>query len=338
MEQIKKVALITSGGDAPGMNAVIRAVTRVATNNSIEVVGFHKGYEGILNMDYEILTSASVSNIIQKGGTILKTSRSKDFRQKESQEFAAKVLKRKKFDALIVVGGDGSFKGGRELARLGINVIGIPVTIDLDVVSTSYTIGFDTACNTAVDMIDKIRDTGDATERCFVVQVMGNKCGALAAAIAEAVGADYCVVPEHPEDNDIDKIAKCLQERRANGKRFHIVVVAEGCLEDIPEGHGQKNLIKFVLELEKASGIETRGQDLGYILRGGSPSRFDRDAATVMGEHAVKLLLKGEKNRIVAFGDKVSTPIDYDIEEALEMEKVFDSELYNRSNAMSQAR
>lgn len=322
-KKIKRIGLLTSGGDAPGMNAAVRAVVRMAEKNNVEVFGFLRGYEGLLDSNYTILTSSSVSNIIREGGTKLKTSRSKDFKDDpENQKHAAYVCMRNKLQALIVIGGDGSFKGMRVLSNLGVPTIGIPGTIDGDVKCSDNTIGLYTAIEEAVTLVDNLRATANAMGRCFVVEIMGNMCGKLALLVAIATGADFCVVPEVPYD--IEKIAKHLQKRKELGKESHIIIVAEGCLGT---QDGPKDIKDFARIIEEASGIETKDQNLGYFVRSDRTSGLDRIISTELGIYAMKLFLKGKTNRIVAFNN--GAIVDYDIEEATTMERHFAMDLYN---------
>lgn len=321
-KKIKKIGLLTSGGDAPGMNAAIRAVVRAAIGEGWTVVGFSHGYEGILKLQYQILDDSTISNILQKGGTILKTARSLAFRNEESQKDAAVICRRLGLDALIVIGGDGSFKGAAALAKFGINVIGIPATIDLDVASTDYTIGIDTACNTAINAIDHLRDTSEATDRCFVIKIMGNKCGLLALHVALASGADYCLIPEKHPKVDVENVVKHLIHRREGGKNFHLVIVAEGCLDK----NDKHSLNELGDEIAEKSGIETRVYDTGHILRGGCPTCVDRVNSTKLGSYAISILKQGVTNSVVAYQNE--RLVNYNIEDAINMKKSFDDILY----------
>lgn len=321
--EIKKIGILTSGGDAPGMNAAIRAVVRMAEKNNICVIGFFRGYEGLLHSEYEILTSSSVSNIIRDGGTNLKTYRSKKFLDPENQKHAAYNCKLLGLQALIIIGGDGSFKGALALSRLKVPVIGIPATIDGDVKCSEDTIGFHTAVEEATLLIDNLRATASAMGRCFVVEIMGNEDGKLALKSAISTGADGCAIPEVPQT--IESFAKHLQKRESSNKESHIIIVAEGYLDEKSDGPN-KDIKSFAKAIEDTSGIETKPQVLGYFLRSDRTSGADRILATRFGIHAVKLFLEGKTNRIVATSH--GSLVDYDIEEALTMERHFDNELY----------
>lgn len=323
MDTVKRIGLLTSGGDAPGMNAAIRAVVRAADRYGIEVLGFENGYEGLLHTQYRHLSRSSVSEIISRGGTILGSSRSKYFREDAGQQMGAHTCEVLDLDALVIIGGDGSFAGAQALSKKGINVICIPATIDLDVSSTDYTIGFDTACNTAIHTISQLRDTSASHQRCSIVEVMGRKTGYIALQCAIACGVDYCVIPENGP-YDINHIAKHIQKRRSLGKKHHIIVVAEGSLIDT---NGKKKSIdEFVSEVEKATGVESRGQDLGYALRGGSPSVTECVHASEMGVYAIHLLMNNAHNRVIAVKD--SKIVDYSVEEALKMKKQLSQNMF----------
>ena len=302
------IGVLTSGGDAPGMNAAIRAVVRAGLSNGWRVVGIERGYAGLLSGDSREMTSSGVSEIIQRGGTILYTTRSEELMTLSGQARAAAVCREKGLDALIVIGGDGSFKGAQALSKLGINVIGVPGTIDLDIACTDYSIGFDTAINTAMEAIDKIRDTSSSHERCSIVEVMGRSAGYIALACGIATGAEDILLPEL-FDGDIRPIINKVLANRKAGKTHHLIINAEGV------GHSEEMAEK----IEAATGVETRATILGYLQRGGSPTCRDRLLATMMGVKAVQLLAEGAKNRVVAW--KNDTVMDYDISEALQMKK-----------------
>ena len=302
------IGVLTSGGDAPGMNAAIRAVVRAGLSNGWRVVGIERGYAGLLSGDSREMTSSGVSEIIQRGGTILYTTRSEELMTLSGQARAAAVCREKGLDALIVIGGDGSFKGAQALSKLGINVIGVPGTIDLDIACTDYSIGFDTAINTAMEAIDKIRDTSSSHERCSIVEVMGRSAGYIALACGIATGAEDILLPEL-FDGDIRPIINKVLANRKAGKTHHLIINAEGV------GHSEEMAEK----IEAATGVETRATILGYLQRGGSPTCRDRLLATMMGVKAVQLLAEGAKNRVVAW--KNDTVVDYDISEALQMKK-----------------
>lgn len=307
-KQIKTIAILTSGGDAPGMNAAIRAVTRKAIKNGMKVMGIDKGYQGLLNREIRELKAEDVSDSIQRGGTILKTARSEEFRSKEGQKKGADILKEFKVDAVVVIGGDGSYKGALGLAHQGIGVVGIPGTIDLDIACSDYTIGFDTAINTAMEAIDKVRDTSSSHERCSIIEVMGRRAGYIALWCGVASGADEILLPEK-YDFDEQKIINHIVETRKLGKTHFLIVNAEGV------GHS----VSMARRIEAATGMETRATILGYMQRGGSPTCKDRFYASIMGAMAADLLAKGVINRVVCHKNGDFT--DMDIDEALAMTK-----------------
>ncbi len=312
-KEIKTIGVLTSGGDAPGMNAALRAVVRAGLHYGKKMIGIYNGYKGLLENDMKELTYRDVSGIINRGGTILKTARCKEFLSSAGVQKAADNAREAGIDALVVLGGDGSFRGALDLSQHGFPVIGIPCTIDNDIGCSDYTIGFDTALNTACDAIDKIRDTCSSHDRCSVVEVMGRNAGYLAINVAVATGAEICLLPEKKFDlNDImDKITETTEK----GKKHFIVVVAEGV-----------GGIDFIAKnVEKQTGVETRPSNLGYIQRGGSPTVKDRVLASKMGLKAVDLLLNGTANRVVVY--KNTEILDYDITEALSMKKPFDDNL-----------
>lgn len=308
-EKLKRIGVLTSGGDAPGMNAAIRAVVRTAIYHGIEVCGIKRGYAGLLNEEItEPLVSSSVSEIIQKGGTILYTARSREFMTDEGQDQAAEVCRKHGLEAVVVIGGDGSFKGALALSKKGIPVIGIPGTIDLDIACSDYSIGFDTAINTAMEAIDKIRDTSSSHERCSIVEVMGRSAGYIALCCGIATGAENILLPELYDGDEQSLVNHVIASRKA-GKTHHLVINAEGV------GHSTS----MAKRIEAATGVETRATILGYLQRGGSPTCSDRFLATRMGVKAVDLLASGARNRVVA--SKGDDLVDYDIEEAIHMEK-----------------
>lgn len=318
---MKKIAIMTSGGDAPGMNAAIRAVVRKALFNGIEVMGIERGFYGLVNGDIKPMGIRSVSDIINKGGTILKTARMDSFHEESVQRKAAQVLEVFGIQGLIVIGGDGSFMGASKLSDLGINTIGIPGTIDNDLAYTDYTLGFDTAVNTVVEAISKIKDTSASHERCSIVEVMGRNCGDIALYSGIAGGAEMIVVPEKPFS--VKDVMKIILEGRTKSKDHYIIVVSEGVM-------GADNLGKHI---EALTGLETRTTVLGYVQRGGSPSAADRLLAARFGHQAVELLIAGASNRVV--GIKHNQIIDLDIHEALSMKKVFDDKLLIISNEIA---
>ncbi len=312
MSEIKTIGILTSGGDAPGMNAAIRAVARTAMGNGMKVMGIKRGYHGLLRGEIEELTSRDVSDVLQRGGTFLQTARSQQFATEEGVKKAVDVAKIFGIDAIVVIGGDGSFKGARALANNGIATVGIPGTIDNDIGCTDYTIGYDTALNTAMEAIDKIRDTASSHERCSVVEVMGRNAGYIPISLAIANGAEAVLIPEFPYD--LDDIKRTIIEGRNRGKRHYIVIVSEGI-------GGSDELCKTI---EASTGIETRATVLGYMQRGGNPSVRDRVKATKMGAYAANLLANGIVNRVVV--QKNGKICDIEINEALETTKTIDKE------------
>ena len=312
---IKKIAVLTSGGDAPGMNATIRSVVRTAITEGMEVVGVIRGYNGLIHGDLRPMHVRSVSGIINLGGTLLYTARSPEFATEEGMQKAIKTCHDNNIDGVVVIGGDGSFRGARDLSARGIPCVGIPGTIDNDISSSDYTIGFDTALNTAVEMVDRLPDTAQSHDRCSVVEVMGRRAGYLALRTAIAVGATHVLVPEI--GYDIDEVCQQINEGHAIGKQHFIIIVAEGI-------GGVEQIAK---DIQEKTGIESRATILGHVQRGGRPSARDRVNATRMGYHAVKLLSAGIGNRVVVM--KNSKVIDYDIQEALAMTKPFENDLYD---------
>lgn len=310
-----RIGVLTSGGDAPGMNAAVRAVCRASLEKGMEVIGIKHGYSGLLEGEYIKMDAKSVSDIIHKGGTCLYTARCEEFKTAEGQEKGRKKAEELGLDGLVVIGGDGSFRGAAALSSLGVPCVGIPGTIDNDISCTDYTIGFDTAMNTAVEMIDRLRDTAEAHDRCSVVEVMGRSAGYLALNVAVASAAEAVIVPER--NYDIKAIAEKMKETMALGKKYFIVVVAEGV--------GKTE--EIARQLHELSGAEMRLTVLGHIQRGGSPTLKDRVVATEMGFHAVELLEQGIGNRIV--GMKDGKIYDVDIIEALSMKKPFPDKLYD---------
>ena len=308
-KEIKTIGVLTSGGDAPGMNAAVRAVVRTALSKGIKVIGIQRGLR-------------SVSEIIHRGGTVLYTARCLEFVTAEGQKKGAEKCKELGIDAMVVIGGDGSFKGARALANLGIPCIGIPGTIDNDIACSEYTIGYDTAMNTAVEMIDKLRDTTQSHDRCSVVEVMGRNAGYIALNVGIATGALAILIPERPYDLDHDIISRMNQTQKT-GKKHFIVIVAEGV------GHAQE----LANEIQARTGIDSRATVLGHVQRGGSPTLRDRVTASQMGYHAVNLLEKGIYNRVVAVSaDKI---VDYDISVALSMHKTIDTMMLDVANTIS---
>ena len=321
-KKVETIGVLTSGGDAPGMNAAIRAVVRTALANGLKVKGIRRGYSGLLDEDIFDMDATSVSDIIQRGGTSLFTARCPEFMTKEGQDKGAYICKKHKIDSIIVIGGDGSFQGARKLYERGINTIGVPGTIDLDIACTEYTIGFDTAVNTAMEAIDKVRDTSTSHERCSIIEVMGRHAGYIALWCGIANGAENILLPEL-YDNDEEAIIQNIIERKKVGKKHHIIVNAEGI----------GNSEAMAKRIEAATGVETRATIIGHIQRGGSPTAKDRVYASAMGAKAVELLCEGKANRVVAY--KHGEFIDYDIEEALSMKKMPDEFLVSMAKKLS---
>lgn len=322
MGNVKTIGVLTSGGDAPGMNAAIRAVVRTALSAGVKVKGILRGYNGLLEEDIIDMDSKSVSEIIQRGGTILYTARCLEMLRPEIQDKAADICRKHEIDGLVVIGGDGSFKGAQQLARRGINAVGIPGTIDLDIACTDYTIGFDTAVNTAMETIDKVRDTSTSHERCSIIEVMGRKAGYIALWCGIANGAEEILIAER-YDYDEQRIINSIIEKRKIGKKHYIIVNAEG----IGDSNGMAKRI------EAATGMETRATIIGHAQRGGSPTTRDRVYASMMGAKAVDLLVSGASKRIVGYRD--GKFVDYDIEEGLAMTKDIDQYMYELSTRLS---
>ncbi len=307
-KEVKTIGVLTSGGDAPGMNAAIRAAVRKALSRGLKVKGINQGYKGLLNEEIIDMDARSVSDTIAKGGTILYTARCSEFRTTEGQDQAAEICRKHGIDGLVVIGGDGSFAGAQRLAERGINTIGVPGTIDLDIACTEYTIGFDTAVNTAMEAIDKVRDTSTSHERCSIIEVMGRNAGYIALWCGIANGAEDILLPEN-FDYDEQQLINNIINNRKRGKKHHIIINAEGI------GHSTS----MARRIEAATGVETRATILGHMQRGGSPTCRDRVYATVMGAYAADLLADGKTNRVVAY--KEGKYVDYDIDEALNMQK-----------------
>ena len=318
----RSIAVLTSGGDAPGMNAAVRAVARAAIANGIHIIGVHRGYNGLINGDVFDMNLRSVSDTIHRGGTLLYTARSPEFRTQEGINKAADTCRYLGIEGVVVIGGDGSFRGARDLTNAGIPCVGIPGTIDNDIACSEYTIGFDTAMNTAMEMVDRIRDTAQSHDRCSVVEVMGRRCGDIALHTGIAVGATAVLVPEVKFDIDTD-IVKRIRYTQMTGKKHFIIIVAEGI-------GGVDQIAK---QIQEKTGIESRATILGHVQRGGSPTVRDRVVATEMGVKAVKLLFEGKGNRIVAM--QQGKIVDFDITEALNMKKEFDIDLYNAALQVS---
>lgn len=311
---IKSIGVLTSGGDAPGMNAAIRAVVRAALKKGIKVYGIRRGYCGLIDGDIFEMDEMSVSNITHKGGTMLYTARSVEFRTEEGMQIAKANCEKLGLEGIVVLGGDGSFRGAADLSARGILTVGIPCTIDNDIACTEYTIGYDTAMNTAMEMVDKLQDTSQSHDRCAVVEVMGRGAGFIAVNTALACGAIEVITKEMPYD--LDQIAKDMLECRKNGKQNFIIVVSENV------GHSQE----IATSIQEKTGIEARATILGHVQRGGSPTVRDRVVASEMGYYAVELLAQGIGNRVV--GMQKSEITDFDIQEALSMKKPYDERLH----------
>ena len=321
-DQMKTIAVLTSGGDAPGMNAAIRAVVRTAIAKGLTVKGIERGYAGLLNEEIIDMDAKSVSDIIQRGGTILGTARCLEFKNPEIQKVGADICRKHGIDGLVVIGGDGSYRGAQALTRNGINAIGLPGTIDLDIACTDYTIGFDTAVNTSMEAIDKVRDTSTSHERCSIIEVMGRNAGYIALWCGIADGAEDILLPEKYDYNEQAIIDNIIQKKKM-GKKHYIIVNAEGVGDSM----------EMAKRIEAATGIETRATILGHIQRGGSPTCKDRYYASIMGAYAVDLLIEGKSNRVVGY--KNGEFVDYDIEEALAMNKSIPEYSYEISRLLS---
>ena len=313
--KVKTIGVLTSGGDAPGMNAAIRAVVRTGIAKGLNVKGIMRGYAGLLKEEIVDMDSRSVSDIIQRGGTILYTARCAEFRTEEGQKLGAEICRKHGIDGIVVIGGDGSFNGACKLANLGINTIGLPGTIDQDIACTDYTIGFDTAINTAMEAIDKVRDTSTSHERCSIIEVMGRNAGYIALWCGIANGAEDILLPERYDGNEQALIDRIIENRK-RGKKQNIIINAEGI------GHSTS----MARRIEAATGIETRATILGHMQRGGTPTCKDRVYASIMGARAAELLCEGKSNRLVAY--KHGEFVDFDIQEALQMKKDISEEQF----------
>ncbi|HOO80275.1 MAG TPA: 6-phosphofructokinase [Lachnospiraceae bacterium] len=307
-KDIKTIGVLTSGGDSPGMNAAIRAVVRKALANGMNVKGIKKGYQGLLNEEIIDMDRHSVSETIGLGGTILGTARCSEFKTEEGIKKAGEICRKHNIDGIVVIGGDGSYRGAQKLSHEGINTIGLPGTIDLDIACTDYTIGFDTAVNTAMEAIDKVRDTSSSHERCSIIEVMGRNAGFIALWCGVANGAEDILLPEKYDYNEQNIINHIIENKKL-GKKHHIIINAEGI------GHSTS----MARRIEAATGVETRATILGYMQRGGSPSCKDRYYASIMGAYAADLLKEGKSNRVVAL--KNGAFVDLDIDDALAMQK-----------------
>ena len=320
-KEVKTIGVLTSGGDAPGMNAAIRAVVRTAINKGMKVKGIMRGYAGLLQEEIVDMDGTSVADTIGRGGTILYTARCPEFMTEEGQKRGAEICRKHNIDGLVVIGGDGSYRGAGKLSALGINTVGLPGTIDLDIACTDYTIGFDTAINTAMEAIDKVRDTSTSHERCSIIEVMGRHAGYIALWCGIANGAEDILLPERYDGNEQMLINRIIDNRK-RGKRHHIIINAEGI------GHSAS----MAKRIEAATGIETRATILGYMQRGGAPTCKDRVDASIMGAKAVELLEKGKTNRVVAY--KHGEFLDFDIQEALNMKKDIPEDQYEISKLL----
>ena len=320
-KEVKTIGVLTSGGDAPGMNAAIRAVVRTAINKGMKVKGIMRGYAGLLQEEIVDMDGTSVADTIGRGGTILYTARCPEFMTEEGQKRGAEICRKHNIDGLVVIGGDGSYRGAGKLSALGINTVGLPGTIDLDIACTDYTIGFDTAINTAMEAIDKVRDTSTSHERCSIIEVMGRHAGYIALWCGIANGAEDILLPERYDGNEQMLINRIIDNRK-RGKRHHIIINAEGI------GHSAS----MAKRIEAATGIETRETILGYMHRGGAPTCKDRVYASIMGAKAVELLEEGKTNRVVAY--KHGEFLDFDIQEALNMKKDIPEDQYEISKLL----
>lgn len=320
-KEVKTIGVLTSGGDAPGMNAAIRAVVRTAINKGMKVKGIMRGYAGLLQEEIVDMDGTSVADTIGRGGTILYTARCPEFMTEEGQKRGAEICRKHNIDGLVVIGGDGSYRGAGKLSALGINTVGLPGTIDLDIACTDYTIGFDTAINTAMEAIDKVRDTSTSHERCSIIEVMGRHAGYIALWCGIANGAEDILLPERYDGNEQMLINRIIDNRK-RGKRHHIIINAEGI------GHSAS----MAKRIEAATGIETRATILGYMQRGGAPTCKDRVYASIMGAKAVELLEEGKTNRVVAY--KHGEFLDFDIQEALNMKKDLPEDQYEISKLL----
>lgn len=317
---MKKIGVLTSGGDSPGMNAAVRAVVRKAIYHEIEVVGVYQGYQGLMEGEFKLLEIGDVGDIIQRGGTMLHSARSLEFKEDEAQLQAIERMRAAGMEGLVVIGGDGSYRGALALSEKGFPTVGVPGTIDNDIRGTDYTIGFDTALNTVIEAIDKIRDTATSHDRTFVIEVMGRDAGDIALWAGLAGGAETILVPE--EATNIDEMVKRLQRGKERGKKHSIIIVAEGVMS--------ANELQNIL-LDK--GIDTRVSVLGHIQRGGSPTARDRVLASMMGAHAVEVLMNNVGGRAV--GIRNQAVVDYDLKEVFETEHHLDQAMFKLSKELS---
>lgn len=319
---MKTIGVLTSGGDSPGMNAAVRAVVRTALENDMRVLGVNNGYEGLMMGDVREMNLRSVSNMIQRGGTILHTARSEEFKTERGQERAAEMCRRLGIEGLVVIGGDGSFRGAQALSKQGINCVGVPATIDNDIACTDYTIGYDTAMNTVMEMVDKVRDTTQSHSRCSVIEVMGRSAGYIALYAGIAVGATTILIPEFEYDFELDVIDK-MRKTISTGKRHFIVILAEGC----------GNATEMAAQIQEKTGVEARATILGHVQRGGSPTVSDRVLASRMGNYAARILRDESKSCVVAV--KEDRLVNFPIDEALAMTKTIDLDTYRMAHEIS---
>ncbi len=319
---MKTIGVLTSGGDAPGMNAAVRAVVRGGIAMGMKVYGIKRGYNGLIEGDIVEMNLRSVSDIIHRGGTVLYTARSPMFKTEEGVQKAVENCRKFGIEGIVVIGGDGSFRGASDLSAHGIPCVGIPGTIDNDISCTDYTIDFDTAMNTAMEMVDRLRDTSQSHERCFVVEVMGRGAGYLALETGIAVGAAYTIVRERPFDLQKDIVEK-MNASQLLGKKHFVIVVAEGVID----------VVDLAKQIEEATGIESRATVLGHVQRGGRPTARDREVASRMGYRAAELLSEGKGDRVVALRGGVI--VDDPIKEALAMQKEFKYKMYDIANKIS---
>lgn len=319
--EVKRIGVLTSGGDAPGMNAAVRAVVRYANRLGIEVMGIRRGYTGLINGDMYEMSTTDVMDYLRKGGTVLGTARCPEFKEEAGVQQAVRICQYRGLDGVVVIGGDGSYRGAADLSAHGVPCVGLPGTIDNDIASTDYTIGYDTALNTAMEMIDKLRDTSASHNRCSVVEVMGRHAGHIALNTSITCGGTYVIVPEL--EFSMDKLVEKILIAQNKGKSHNIVLVAEG-IGDVD---------RLAKEIEERTGVESRATILGHVQRGGSPTQRDRLVASIMGFHAVELLSKGIGNRVV--GLKNDKLVDYDIQEALQMKKELDMELFEVAHCIA---
>lgn len=337
---MKTIGVLTSGGDSQGMNAAVRAAVRTALAEGFRVMGINRGYSGLINGDIEELTARSVSGIINRGGTFLRSARCLEFREESGVQKAVETCKKFGIEGMVVCGGDGSFRGARDLTLHGIPTVAMPGTIDNDIVCSDYTIGFDTAVNICIDLIDRLRDTCDSHDRCSVVQIMGKNAGWVTLEASLATGATSTIVPEVAFDFQKDVVER-INRGKALGKNHFIVLVSEGVFFDVPSNKNYQYVVDnniasaadFARMVEKTTGVESREAVFGHVQRGGSPTAKDRVIATEMGHYCVQLLKKGISNRVVVMRNSQIT--DYDIVEALKMEKPFDTLRYNMANLIN---